>query len=158
MRGRKPQPTKLKILTGNPGHRRLNANEPIIPTDLPACPDHLDTEAKTKWASVTAVLGTSGLLTQADGDTLAAYCQCWSDWVNARVRVSQLGLMLVSKETGQLYPNPYLHVANRAMREMTRLAAELGLTASSRSRLQPDPSKTNADPFQAFLNRAKKTS
>jgi hypothetical protein len=28
MRGRRPKPTRLKVLTGNPGKRRLNATEP----------------------------------------------------------------------------------------------------------------------------------
>jgi len=28
MRGRRPKPTRLKMLTGNPGKRPLNGNEP----------------------------------------------------------------------------------------------------------------------------------
>ncbi len=28
MRGRRPKATRLKVLTGNPGRRPLNANEP----------------------------------------------------------------------------------------------------------------------------------
>lgn len=30
-RGRKPKPTALKLLEGNPGKRPINANEPIPP-------------------------------------------------------------------------------------------------------------------------------
>ena len=37
-RGRKPKPTALKLLEGNPGNRPLNIAEPR-PTGVPNCPD-----------------------------------------------------------------------------------------------------------------------
>ena len=36
MRGRKPKPTALKLIAGNPGKRALNAHEPQPRTDLAA--------------------------------------------------------------------------------------------------------------------------
>jgi phage terminase small subunit len=38
MSGPPPIPTKLKLLRGNPGHKRLNLVEPEPPV-LPACPE-----------------------------------------------------------------------------------------------------------------------
>ena len=38
-RGRKPKPTALKLLEGNPSRRALNKNEPQPPTSIPECPD-----------------------------------------------------------------------------------------------------------------------
>ena len=37
-RGRKPKPTALKVLEGNPGKRPLNENEPIPPKGSIKCP------------------------------------------------------------------------------------------------------------------------
>jgi hypothetical protein len=41
MRGRKPKPTALKRLDGNPGKRGYNHDEPVLPEGLPDCPGHL---------------------------------------------------------------------------------------------------------------------
>lgn len=37
-RGRKPKPTAMKILEGNPGERPLNEREPIPPKGNIKCP------------------------------------------------------------------------------------------------------------------------
>ena len=47
--GRKPKPTALKRLEGNPGKRPLNALEPVPPTVPLQCPRHLLPEAKKEW-------------------------------------------------------------------------------------------------------------
>lgn len=39
IRGKKPKPTNLKILEGNPGKRPLNLNEPKPIPIAPECPD-----------------------------------------------------------------------------------------------------------------------
>lgn len=46
LQGRKPKPTALKILEGNPGKRKLNAKEPTPLKKAPKCPAWLDAEAK----------------------------------------------------------------------------------------------------------------
>ena len=35
MRGRRPKPTRLKMLTGNPGKRPFNMNEPKPDAEIP---------------------------------------------------------------------------------------------------------------------------
>ena len=41
MRGRRPNPTRLKLLTGNPGKRPLNPDEPKPQIAVPECPVEL---------------------------------------------------------------------------------------------------------------------
>ena len=41
MRGRKPTPTRLKLIHGNPGNRPLNPNKPEPRAAIPTCPSHL---------------------------------------------------------------------------------------------------------------------
>ena len=48
-RGRKPKPTAIKILEGNPGKRQLNKYEPSPDKLAPECPDWLSEEAKAEW-------------------------------------------------------------------------------------------------------------
>lgn len=45
-RGRKPKPTALKMLEGNPGGRPLNTKEPKPEKKAPRCPSWLEDEAK----------------------------------------------------------------------------------------------------------------
>ena len=45
-RGRKPKPTALKKLEGNPGKRPLNELEPVPPTVALRCPNYLLPEAR----------------------------------------------------------------------------------------------------------------
>ena len=41
MAGRKPKPTALKKLEGNPGKRKLNTKEPVPEKGMPDCPKWL---------------------------------------------------------------------------------------------------------------------
>ena len=45
-RGRKPKPTHLKVLAGNPGKRPLPKNEPKPKPIAPRCPQWLDPIAR----------------------------------------------------------------------------------------------------------------
>ena len=48
-KGRKPKPTAMKKLEGNPGKRPLNLFEPTPEEKMPHCPDWLEEEAKAEW-------------------------------------------------------------------------------------------------------------
>jgi len=56
MRGRRPKPTRLKVLIGNPGKRPLNSNEPHPEVALPDCPPELGPVARQEWERMTAQL------------------------------------------------------------------------------------------------------
>ena len=45
-RGRKPTPTAMKLLEGNPGKRKLNDKEPRPEKKAPSCPKWLEPEGK----------------------------------------------------------------------------------------------------------------
>ena len=49
MAGRKPKPTALKKLEGNPGKRKMNTKEPVPGKGMPDCPKWLLPEAKEEW-------------------------------------------------------------------------------------------------------------
>ncbi len=94
MRGRKPKPTALKVLEGNPGKRRINGLEPKPPASLPTCPGHLSAAAKAEWKRIAKSLNQVGLLTQVDRATMAAYCQTYGRWVEAEEKLAETPLIL----------------------------------------------------------------
>ena len=65
-RGRKPTPTAIKMLEGNPGKRALNNNEPKPAKKAPRCPSWLEDEAKKEWKRMGKILEQMGLLTDMD--------------------------------------------------------------------------------------------
>jgi P27 family predicted phage terminase small subunit len=150
MRGRKPTPANLKLLRGNPGKRRVNAPDERLPAAVPECPAHLEGEARQEWDRMSAELFRLGLLTALDRAALSAYCLAWGRWVEAEGVVKRTGEVLKSKETGNMYRNPYLDVANRAMKQMKEFLTEFGMTPSSRSRVSGVTKPAADDQFTAF--------
>jgi P27 family predicted phage terminase small subunit len=151
MRGRKPKPTTLKILEGNPGRRPLNDREPLAPAEVPECPDFLDEEARAEWFRMAKVLQDMGLLTRADRAALAAYCVVYSRWVTAERQVQRLGTIVKSPLKNFPMKSPYLTVADQALETMRKFMVEFGLTPSSRSRIRVPEASRAADEFDAFL-------
>ncbi len=65
-KGRKPKPTRLKVLTGNPGHRPLNDAEPQPALTIPSVPPHLAQEAQNEYRRMGVKLYQIGILTEID--------------------------------------------------------------------------------------------
>jgi len=137
-RGPAPKPTALKRLQGNPGKRALNDSEPRPVATLPRCPSHLQGEARAEWRRVARGLHDAGLLTQIDRAALAIYCQAWARWVKAEGQIQRHG-EVVKSAAGNVMQNPYLSIANRAMKQMQLMARELGMTPSARSQIKVQP-------------------
>lgn len=152
MRGRPPKPTALKELEGFPGHRKPNANEPKPETIAPKCPHHVQGAARKEWRRISTELLALGLLTRIDMSSLASYCITYARWQEAEEQVSKGGLVVKTK-SGNLIQNPYLGVANSAMKLCHKFAVEFGFTPSSRSRLNVTPTG-GADELSDFLNDA----
>lgn len=90
MRGRRPKPTRIKALTGNPGKRPLNMNEPRPEPALPDCPPELSATAQREWARLIGELSKLNLITNLDRGALATYCGLWDvgrgDGANPEIR------------------------------------------------------------------------
>jgi P27 family predicted phage terminase small subunit len=81
----------------------------------------------------------AGLLTAIDRDALAAYCDAYARWVDAKGKVDGAGAILKSADGGY-YQNPFLSVANKAMEQMLKIGSEFGMTPSSRTRVRAEVS------------------
>jgi len=154
MRGRKPKPTSIRLLEGNPGRRPLNDREPNAPDGIPDCPDYLDDVAKAEWFRTASVLSEMGLLSRADRTALAAYCVAYARWVEAEAQVKRYGTIVKSPEKGFPMKSPYLTVADQAMETMRKLMVEFGLTPSSRSRIRTPDRDGPVSDFDLFVESA----
>ena len=71
--GRRPQPTALKVLRGNPGKRELNEAEPKPPQGEVSKPQ-MSPEAGVVWDRVAPICLHMGTLTPADVESFKVYC------------------------------------------------------------------------------------
>lgn len=135
MQGRKPKPTALKLLAGNPGKRALNHAEPKPRVILPKPPEHLSDDEKNKWKLIVRELHPLGLITTIDKDALAMYCVIFVRWTKAEKMIRDKG-EIIKTAAGNIIQNPYLSIANRALEQLNKIGAEFGMTPSSRSRVK----------------------
>lgn len=144
MKGRPPKPTALKRVTGNPGKRPLNEDEPQLPEGAPNCPDSLKGLAKTMWFEYVEILSKMGVLTEADGKALYQLCQLHADeqsWQNA---IKKYGRM-VRGASGDLKVNPAARMLKEVRAQIKAYLSEFGLTPAARSKVKVVPKKKETD-------------
>lgn len=133
-RGRKPKPTALKLLEGNPGKRPINENEPIPPKGTVKCPTWLEPEAKKEWKRLAPSLEAMGVLTQADLTAFAGYCQAYARWKEAEEFISQHG-SIFQTPSGYVQQVPQVSIAQQNLKIMQSFCSEFGLMPATRARI-----------------------
>jgi len=91
-----------------------------------------------------------GLVTQVDRAALAAYCQCYSEWVHANEVLEREGLTF-STPNGYVQQRPEVAIRQKARADMLRFAARFGLTPADRAGLSV-PETHGPDEFERWLN------
>lgn len=155
-RGRKPKPTALKVLEGNPGKRPLNEHEPVPPKETIKCPTWLEAEAKKEWRRLAPSLEAMGVLTTADLMAFAGYCQAYARWREAEEFISKHGTIFQTP-SGYVQQVPQVSIAQQNLKIMQSFCAEFGLTPASRSRIiaaTGEGAVDEADPMEKVLRGA----
>ena len=150
MRGRKPTPTALKIIAGNPGKRPINAYEPQPRSDLAAAPEWMTEHQKDIWREVVA-LSPPGLLKDVDASVFAIWVVAFDLYQEAGEKLARTGMLIKAPNTGVPMQSPYLAIVNKQAQIMLKAAAEMGFTPASRSRVvvKRDAAKAD-DPWSAI--------
>jgi P27 family predicted phage terminase small subunit len=135
--GRKPTPTALKVLAGNPGKRPLNHNEPKLQRGVGDPPDWLDERARAEWWRVVPDLEAAGVTTRVEATMLACYCQAVSRLLAAEALIAKEGITCM----GQRGPmkHPAVVIAREQMHIIRSLGSEFGLSPASRTTVAANP-------------------
>ncbi len=148
--GPKQKPSAQERLEGNPGHRAVNHDEPR-PAGEPIAPDWLSDAGRVVWDRVIESMGGSGVHTQADENVLAMYCESVADYAGFTEKLRVQGETIVTA-AGNGKRNPISIARNEARAAALRLAGELGLTPSARTKLHAIGAGEK-DELQDFLDR-----
>jgi P27 family predicted phage terminase small subunit len=135
VRGRKPMPTHIKELMGNPGKRAINKREPVPTGELYAAPEWMSETQREGWAYA-ITHSPKGLLKQLDRSILSVWVVAEDLHRGAAEKIAQYGLLTKSPNAGLPLQSPYLAILNKQAQIMLKAAAELGFSPSTRSRVQ----------------------
>ena len=155
MAGRKPKPTNLKVLHGNPGGRKLPRREPKPKAGIPKPPAWIEagSEAIRVWDEFAAELDAMQVLTLADRAALAALVSAYVDWREACGEVDREGLTYASACAGGGYlirPQPAVAIRSDSWKRYKSMLAEFGLSPSARTRVSASPHDA-VSPLAEFL-------
>lgn len=144
MRGRKPKPTFLKLVQGNPGGRAINHDEPQPDGDLVEPPSFFSPRQRIIWQECIAN-APPGMLKRLDFAALQVFVVACENHELAAAKVTELGQMVkVGKGVGH---NPYVSIMNNQAAIMLKASADLGFSPSSRSRVKVTGKKKTQSTF-----------
>lgn len=150
MRGRKPEPTHLKLVRGVRSSR-INKKEPKANGDLREPPEWMSESQKNGW-NYAIEHAPQSLLKKLDRSILAVWVVAEDLHREASQKVQQFGLLTKAPNTNLPIQSPYLPVVNKQATLMLKAASELGFTPSSRSRIViEDAEGETSDPAAQFF-------
>ena len=149
-----PAPREAELLNGvRPGRDsggRLVKPPPNFERVAPEAPDWLDAEALAEWERIVPALDELGVLKEADGGMVSAYCETWSRFVTAVRQYRLEGTTIVNPDTGNLHRHPAVGVAETAAAQSRTLGNELGLSPAAERLLNVTPrDDDDPNPFDA---------
>jgi P27 family predicted phage terminase small subunit len=146
MAGRKPLPTRLKLVKGTLRKHRVNPNEPQPSAGNVSPPAWLSKSARKHWDVTAPPLLAAGLLTDLDVFALGLYCEAHARWVMANAKIEKHGPVVMAR-SGLPVQSPYVAISNKAFDQMLGLLTEFGMTPSSRSRVSTVKPPVKTNPF-----------
>lgn len=142
MAGRRPKPTALKLVAGNPGRRAMNAKEPMPRRAIPPCPEHLDDAGQAAFSRLAALLDAMGVLTLADALALERLADIYSEILECRELIARDGrtYRTVTQQGDTLIKgNPAVGQLHAADVRFRAYLIEFGLTPSARAKVEAAP-------------------
>lgn len=147
--GRKPLPTKLKLIKGTARPGRMVPNEPQPSPEMPVPPDHLAGHALSKWHELTPILFDLGLLSRADRDMLVLYCEEYTRYRDAQDVIEREG-MFITTDKGNVIQHPAVGIVHKAIALMHKILVEFGMTPAARAKVSASKRPDESDPFAEF--------
>lgn len=154
-RGPRPTPTKLKVLRGNPGCRPLNKSEPEPPTDGIAMPPHLGEVAAARWHELLPMLQAVKVMTKADIEALARYCDTYEWWLATRAKLKKEGdtypILNDKGEIKYIAQRPEVSIAHKLAVQLRQLEQDFGLNPSARTSLHVEQAQEEDERIARLL-------
>ena len=153
-RGPRKQPTRLRLLRGDPSKEGKHANEPVPPAGAVTPPEWITGKSLDKWNEVVPKLEAMGLITPADTEAIGRYCAMYEQWVRYLDQVRRgLDVLVIRDKDGKvkyIQSTPAAIMFVKLAQSMLRLEQEYGLTPSARAGMEIKHSEVKNE-LKAFL-------
>lgn len=135
MAGRNPKPTALKLISGNPGKRAINGQEPDPEylNDLTP-PEFLSEQAKIVWNEIAQNLRNARVLTKIDVPMLQMVCEAIATYRKAVKKCEHLGELGNSGSLSQ-----WEIVKSMAFKQAMAAMQQFGMSPAARTRIAIQP-------------------
>lgn len=151
MVGRRPTPTALKTLRGNPGRRPLPAGEPQPDIATDDAPSALSGAAVAIWLEVAPQLVALRLLTVIDRAHLARACRLEA-LGRSMLDAAELQPIVNTPANGR-QPSPEFHAALKAFDAADRVWFRFGFTPAERVRVRALRDEGQENPLAKLLEQ-----
>jgi len=153
-RGPRKTPTPIKIARGT--NRTDYSKEPQPPRSAAVkMPKHLGKVAAAKWRQLLPLLDSIKLMTDADIDALARYCDTFEWWLATRATLKKDGdtypILNDGGEVKYIAQRPEVSIAHKLAQQLRQLEQDFGLNPSARASLSVEPEKTADEDAAAIL-------
>ena len=142
-RGPPPTPTAIKLARGT--LKKTAKAEPQPPATGITMPGHLGKVAKARWDVLLPLLGAVKVMTQADIEALARYCDTYEWWLATRAKLKKEGdtypILNDKGEVKYIAQRPEVSIAHKLAVQLRQLEQDFGLNPSARTGLHVEESK-----------------
>lgn len=136
-------------MRGNPGKRSLNKDEPQPPADGVVMPAHLGEVAAGRWRELLPMLQAVRVMTRADVEALARYCDTYEWWLATRAKLRVEGdtypILNDGGEVKYIAQRPEVAIAHKLAQQLRQLEQDFGLNPAARASLHVEKPQTNSD-------------
>ncbi len=157
MKGRRPKPTHLKAVRGNPG-KRANKREPrpVLDKTAPPPPEHLNDNATRAWENLAPMLVRLRVLTEADHLALERLALCYAEVCEHEETLSGLGYTYETHSMSgdvMVRKRPEAALLADADRRFKSYLVEFGLTPAARSKVEADGEDEGAGKAASYFTK-----
>lgn len=146
-RGPAAKPIAIREAEGTRKNLYVSRGAHVDPS-LPDPPAHLRDDELVVWHHFAPILAGMRLLTEADIETLADYCECVA--AAHRFKTASYGVEIQVSATGWAAPSGAYTSWQKQRDRALKLAGRLGFTPADRASM-PRTDEDDEDPFEKFL-------
>lgn len=146
-RGPRKTPTAIKIARGT--RRAQRPNEPQPPADGVTMPLHLGEVAANRWRELLPLLQSVRVMTRADIESLARYCDTYEWWLATRAKLRAEGdtypILNDGGEVKYIAQRPEVSIAHKLATQLRQLEQDFGLNPAARASLHVEKPEATSD-------------
>ena len=140
-KGRKPTPTVIKLMTGNPGKRPIDADTLTPPIETPQPSAQLSAASRAIWDETVKELEKLRVIARIDKFQIETYCNIVARAQAIQKFLDENGMTYTTrgKHGEMVRVRPEVSILQDCEKQIRAFASEWGMTAASRARVKTDP-------------------